>query len=68
MKFIVTRTSKKEINYPGLKFINSEFGCNRYEMEVNSLEDLKKFEEAMGDVLIISVRFGSIEVYDYYRE
>ena len=68
MKFSIQRTSHKEINYPGVKQTNADTFGKNYEIEINSLEDLKNLEEAFGEKLIISMRFMSIEIYDSYRE
>ena len=69
MTFEIHRTSRKEINYPGVKKVRpDDEWCRTYEIEINSLEDLQKLEEAVEDHLIISMRYKTIEIYDSYRE
>lgn len=69
MKFTVHRTSHKEIDYPGVKKVHPDNEwCRTYEIEINTLEDLQKLEEAVEDHLIISMRYKTIEIYDSYRE
>jgi len=67
MEFTLHRTSGKEIDYPGITEIDKQYGY-RYKINIDSLDDLKKLEEAGGDKLIVSIKYGSIEIYDDYRE
>jgi hypothetical protein len=53
----------KEVNYPG---VNKNDG--KYSIEINSLDDLEKIENSFEEVLIISMRYKTIEIYDDYRE
>ena len=63
MVFKIRRTSHRGIDYPGVREVGSE-----YEIDINSLEDLKKLEEYYDEHLIISMRYMTIEIYDSYRE
>ena len=63
MTFEIYRTSMKEVNYPG---VNKNDG--KYLIEINSLDDLEKIENSFEEVLIISMRYKTIEIYDNYRE
>jgi hypothetical protein len=67
MEFTLYRTSGKEIDYPGITEISKMYGY-RYKINIDSFDDLKKLEEAVGDKLIVSIEYESIEIYDDYRE
>ena len=36
--------------------------------EINTLEDLQKFQKDCGHSIIINFKYNSIEIYDSYRE
>ena len=37
-------------------------------IEINTLEDLQKFQKECGHSIIINFKYNSIEIYDGYRE
>lgn len=59
MTFKIYRTSNREVNYPGVV---------KNSIEINSLDELEKIENAFEEKLIISMRYKTIEIYDTYRE
>lgn len=59
MTFKIYRTSNREVNYPGV--VNNL-------IEIHSLDELEKIENAFEEKLIISMRYKTIEIYDTYRE
>lgn len=63
MTFEIYRTSNREVNYPGV--VKND---RRYSIEIHSLDELEKIENAFEEKLIISMRYKTIEIYDTYRE
>ena len=63
MTFEIYRTSRREVNYPGV--VKND---KKYSIEINSLDELEKIENAFEEVLIISMMYKTIEIYDTYRE
>lgn len=63
MTFEIYRTSRREVNYPGV--VKND---KKYSIEINSLDELEKIENTFEEVLIISMRYKTIEIYDDYRE
>lgn len=39
-----------------------------YEKEINSLDELKRFQIESGHSIIVNFQRNSIEIYDYYRK
>lgn len=77
MKFRVFRTSDYDCCYPPcegavlisheLKYKsgNYEIYKNKYEIEINSIDDLVRFIESYGGIIVGK---HTIEIYDGYRE
>lgn len=80
MKFKVERTSMKNMVLKPCKEAYEGnilwIGINEYlkcwYIDINSLEELLKFEEKYGEIIITTSIFDNktptIEIYDYYRE
>ena len=69
MKFKLTRTSEPLNEVWAEDFIEQGFkpihDGKRYHVEINSLEELMKFVERYGEIVLDD---GMIEIYDTYRE